>query len=212
MYPVKCKNCYSHPVVPLNVVNSSSASCNTSEKALPWCNQPPSTLSLWERSDSALVPQLPVTPRCLVPVYHPLPGTEESKLDPVPRHGLRSWAEGKNHFPHPAGCPLANPALDVIILCCKGATQACGHLIARQDLWVYSAGPSLCCCVGLFYPRYWALHLSTLTFTRFLLTHLCSLFLWKTSLFSSASTTPQVGDPLQAWEDSLSHCLRTGWA
>lgn len=83
-------------------------------------------LCLWSKTHSKQVQHIRLLGAGLAPVYHHLPGTEEPKLDPVPRYGLRSWVEGKNHVPQPAGCPLANPVLDVIILCCKGKKLVVG--------------------------------------------------------------------------------------
>lgn len=155
---------------------------------------------LWSKPSSKQIWHIRLLGAGLKPLYHHLPGTEEPKQDSVPRHGLRSWLEEKSHIPQPAGCVLDKPALVVVILCCKGTPLTCEHLMVHPAPWVYLAVPSLCCHVGLFNLRYWTERFSALNFMRLLLTLLSRLFIWKTSLSSSASTIPPVGCPLQLAE------------
>lgn len=86
---------------------------------------------------------------------------------PIPLSLITVWCthnrspEQKSYILQPAGC-----SVDVIILCCIGTMLACGHIIVHRDPWVYSAGPSLGCCVGLFYPQHETLHFSMLNLLR----------------------------------------------
>lgn len=52
--------------------------------------EPPGVVCLWSKIHSKQVQHVRLLGDGLAPVYHRLPGTEEPKLDPVPRHGLRS--------------------------------------------------------------------------------------------------------------------------